>query len=492
MDGDAIGTPLSTAVGTHVDTTTDDALGADDVTALLRRLAAREVSGLELYDAAVARARAANETLNAVTTWVAPPDVTGSPDGDAPLAGIPSVVKDNEDLAGYPSSQGSCAVADRAAATSSPWVAQLLQLGVVPLAKTTLPEFGLTASTESVRFGATRNPWHTGYSAGGSSGGSAALVAAGVVPVAHANDGGGSIRIPAACCGLVGLKPSRGRLVDRPELARLPVQIAVQGVLTRSVRDTALYMAAAERLHRDPRLPEVGHVVAPDPRRLRVGVVTYGIRGLSVAPQTAAAVRDAAELCERLGHRVELTEPPVDDQFGVDFLRYWAFVAFSLRRGGGLVFGPGFDSSQTEPFTQGLARMFRRSPERLPGALRRLRRLAREHERSFDRYDVLLSPVVGHETPPIGHLGPDVPFRTHLLRLLRYTSFTPLQNVTGSPAISLPLGRSVDGLPIGVQLVAPYGHERRLLSLSYELEEAAPWPTRASRAQNGTSMRPEG
>jgi amidase len=472
----------------RVDATTDDALGTDDATALLRRLAEREVSSTELYEAALARARHVNPALNAVATWTQSyhPATRPIPAADAALAGVPTVVKDNEDLADFPSGQGSNAVPDRPAATSSPWVAQMLRLGLVPLAKTTLPEFGLTATTESVRYGATHNPWDVTRSSGGSSGGSAALVAAGAVPIAHANDGGGSIRIPAACCGLVGLKPTRGRLVDRPELERLPVQIAVQGVLTRSVRDTALYLAEAERLHHDARLPPVGHVTGPDPRRLRVGVVTSGILGLPLSAPTVAAVRDAAVLCERLGHHVEETGPPVDDQFGVDFLRYWAFVAFSLRYGGAAVFGRPFDGRRTEPFTRGLAGLFVRSPERLPPAVRRLRRLAREHERGFDRYDVLLSPVLGHETPPIGHLAPDVPFRVHLLRLLRYTSFTPLQNVTGSPAVSLPLGRTADGLPIGVQVVAPYGCEDRLLSLAYELEEAAPWPTRVGDLRTGS------
>ncbi len=469
----------------YVDTTADDALGEDDASGLLARLARGEVSAQELQDAALDRARTADESLGAVTAWVPARARDEATDAravrESPFAGIPSLVKDNEDLAGLPSSQGSWAVPDRPAVVSSPWVTQMLCLGLEPLAKTTLPEFGLTATTESLRFGATRNPWRTGFSAGGSSGGSAALVAAGVVPIAHANDGGGSIRIPAAACGLVGLKPSRGRLIDRPELARLPVQIAVQGVLTRSVRDTALYLAAAERLYRDSRLPPIGHVVGPDSRRLRVGVVVSGIRDLEVAEPTAAAVRATAALCEGLGHHVEETVPPVDDQFGVDFLRYWAFVAFSLRYGGGWIFGKGFDGGRTEPFTQGLGALLRRSPERLPLSIRRLRRLGREHERAWDRYDVLLSPVVGHETPPIGHLGPDVPFRTHLLRLLRYTSFTPLQNVTGSPAVSLPLGRTADGLPIGVQVVAPYGQEARLLALAYELEAAAPWPTRTSQ-----------
>jgi amidase len=458
----------------RVDAVTDDALGADDATGLLARLAAGEVSRSELLEAALARAERVNPALNAVAAWT--PSYR-SADGDAPLAGIPTVVKDNEDLAGYPSGQGSDAVPHLPASMSSPVVDQLLRLGLVPVAKTTLPEFGLTATTESVRYGATRNPWDLARSSGGSSGGSAALVAAGVVPVAHANDGGGSIRIPAACCGLVGLKPSRGRVVDRPELERLPVQIAVQGVLTRTVRDTALYLAAAERLYANPSLPRIGHVAAPSPRRFRIGVVTSGILGLPLSAATTQAVLDAARLCERLGHDVEETAAPADDQFGVDFLRYWAFVAFSLRYAGAAVFGRGFDGRRTEPFTKGLSHLFVRSPERLPPAVRRLRRLAREGERGFDRYDLLLTPVVGHETPAIGHLGPDVPFRTHLLRLLRYTSFTPLQNVTGSPAVSLPLGRTEDGLPIGVQVVAPYGRDNRLLSLAYELEEAAPWPT---------------
>ena len=472
---------------TTVDATADDALGSDDMTDLLRRLARREVSPAELRAAAVARARSADERLNAVTSWVdEPPRTSDSPAAaaaDPPLSGIPTLLKDNEDLAGYPTTHGSWAPADRPAGESSPWVAQYLRLGVVPVAKTTLPEFGLTASTESRRFGATRNPWDTERSAGGSSGGSAALVAAGVVPIAHANDGGGSIRIPAACCGLVGLKPSRGRLLDRPELASLPVQIATQGVLTRSVRDTARYYAEAERLYRDPLLPPVGHVQGPDPRRLRVGLVLAGIRGLPVAAETVAAVRATGQLCADLGHHVEESAPPVGDEFGPDFLRYWAFLAFTLKNVGGFVFGPGFDGSRTEDFTQGLSGLLRRQVGRLPGSVRRLRRLARGHESSFPGYDVLVSPVLGHRPPLIGYLGPDVDFRTHLVRLLRYSSFTPLQNVSGSPGMSLPLGRTDAGLPIGVHLAARFGHERVLLALAYELEEAAPWPVRPVAAR---------
>ena len=449
------------------------------MTGLLERLDRREVSPAELRAAAVERARAVNPRLNAVAAWVEQPVAPeGSSGADGPFAGIPTFIKDNEDLAGYATSEGSWAMPDRPATGSSPWVAQFLRLGVAPIAKTTLPEFGLTASTESLRFGATRNPWNTDHSAGGSSGGSAALVAAGVVPIAHANDGGGSIRIPASCCGLVGLKPSRGRLIDLRELDRLPVNLTTQGVLTRSVRDTARYYAEAERLHRNPRLPGIGVVERGGGVRLRIGLVLGATLGLPVSAETVAVVNAAGTVCAELGHHVEEVTAPVDDRFGPDFLHYWALLAFALTNGGGRFFGPGFDGSRTETFTQGLSALARHQALLIPGSLRRLRRMARDHEHAFARYDLLVSPVLGHAPPAIGHLGPEVDFRTHLLRLLRYTTFTPVQNVTGSPAISLPLGRSASGLPIGIQVAAPFGHERRLLELAFELEEAAPWAAR--------------
>lgn len=457
----------------QVDTTRDDALGTSDLTDMIERLGRREVSAAELREAAVQRAHDANLRLNAVVTWV-DHDVTGDAGrvGDGPFAGVPTLIKDNEDLAGYPTLEGSWAVPDRVKSEHTPWVEQFLALGVRPIAKTTLPEFGLTASTESSRFGATRNPWNVHHSVGGSSGGSAALVAAGVVPIAHANDGGGSIRIPAAACGVVGLKPTRGRLVDRPDLERLPINLVTQGVVTRSVRDTARYLAEAERLRPAPNLPPVGHVTGPEPRRLRIGVLTESVRGLPLDPATIDVVDRAATLCEGLGHHVESVAVPVNDQFATDFLRYWAFIAFMLKRTGRRMYGEGFDGSRVEEFTRGLSWMFTREAERLPLSLRRLRALARDGESVFPAFDVLLSPVLGHPAPPIGFLGPEVEFRTHLIRLLRFTTFTPVQNVTGSPAISLPLGMSADGMPIGVQAAAPAGHEARLLSLALEIEGA--------------------
>lgn len=449
----------------------DDALGTDDMVGLLERLDRREVSAAELRKAAVDRAQAVNERLNAVTCWVDDESLAAS---DGPFAGVPTVIKDNEHLAGYPTTQASFAVADRAAELSSPWVSSALDLGLAPIAKTTLSEFGLTATTETLRYGATRNPWDLSRSSGGSSGGTAALVAAGVVPFGHGNDGGGSIRIPASCCGLVGLKPTRGRLPDVAVM--LPVDIAVQGVLTRSVRDTARYYAEAEKRSPAAKLPEIGLVEGPSSRRLRIGVVTVPPMGLPVAPEVVAPVTETAELLASLAHEIVDVPHPVADTFGPDFLRYWGLLAGLSRTAGRLEFGEGFDADRVEPFTRELAAVSREQAALMPATLLRLRTLARKHEAVYTHCDVLLTPVLGHEPATIGWLGPEVDPRRHLMRVLRYVSFTPLQNVTGSPSISLPLGRGTGGVPIGVHVAAPFGEERRLLELAYELEAASPWP----------------
>lgn len=474
-----------------VSAVTDDALGDDDAWALRQRLARGEVSARELWLAAQRRAAAVELTLNGVACWVDEDQEQGGPSHRRPfdrlpsarsshgdetspgdLAGIPCVVKDNEALAGYPTRQGSCAVPSTPAPTSTPIVAALLDLGLTPVAKTTLPEFGLTASTESTLHGATRNPWNPLHSVGGSSGGSAALVAAGVVPIGHANDGGGSIRIPAVCCGLVGLKPSRGRLPDRPEVARLPVPIVAQGVLTRSVRDTSMVLTAVERRHPAPHLPPIGDVTGPGHARLRVGVVHRAPHEVPIDPDMVAAVDAVAAALAHLGHDVDPTDPPVDAQFGRDFLVYWQLLAFLLHRGGRVVEGPGFDASRTEPFTRYLSRRLGHDVPKVPGALARLRRHAQAPEPVFDQVDVVVSPVLAHPAPPIGYVGPDVDPQTHLVRLLRWVAFTAAANVTGAPALSLPVGRSREGLPVGVQISAPRGHERRLLELAFELDDA--------------------
>ena len=343
------------------------------------------------------------------------------------------------------------------------------------LGKSRLPEFGFSASTEYVDDEPVRNPWNPAYSAGASSGGSAALVAAGVVPVAHANDGGGSIRIPAAACGLVGLKPTRGRFV--PDLAerQLPVRVVSQGVVTRTVRDTAAFFAGMEDTWRNPALPPVRHVTGPSATRLRVGLVLDSVTGEPTDDETRRAVLDTAELLETLGHHVEQVPIPVDPTFAEDFARYWALLGMLVTLTGRHIFDPDFDVRRTENLTRGLAARSRRELLRMPGVVRRLRRSTRTYRAAFTEVDVLLSPTLAHTTPLLGHLSPSLGFEELFPRLETYVSFTPLNNAAGSPAVSLPLGCTSTGLPIGVHLAADLGDERTLLELAYELEEARPF-----------------
>ena len=338
-----------------------------------------------------------------------------------------------------------------------------------------MSEFGFSASAEHPRLGPVRNPWDTDYTAGASSSGSGAFVAAGVVPIAHANDGGGSIRIPAACNGLVGLKPSRGRLPLDPELRRMPVGIVANGVLTRSVRDTAAFYREAERIWRNPKLAPIGDVTGPGRQRLRIAVVTRSVLR-ECSPEVRELTLKSAGLLEELGHRVEhVDEPPVPASFVDDFVLYWGFLALAQVRTGRRAFGKTFDRTRLDSLTLGLDRHTSRNLHRLPLAIMRLRRHAAAHAREFFRtYDAVLTPTLADETPRIGYLAP-TDYQQVIDRLIDWVAFTPLQNVTGEPAISLPLAQSADGMPVGMMLSADVGQEALLLELAYELEEARPW-----------------
>lgn len=463
--------------GQKVHAFTEDALGDADATEVARRIRDREVTAREVTEAAVRRAERLQPLLNAVAHRDyerALAEAVDPPPGR--FAGVPTFVKDNLDVAGMPTGHGTEAFVPRPAAADSPAVGQLRALGLLFLGKSRLPEFGFSATTEYMHADPVRNPWHTDYSTGASSGGCAALVAAGAVPIGHANDGAGSIRIPAAACGLVGLKPTRGRLVPDPANTKMPVQIATQGVLTRSVRDTARFYAAAEEHWRNPALPPVRLVEGPGRTRLRVGTVLDPIVGPGTDEDTRAAVLATAELLQDLGHRVEETTLPVPPRFADDFSLYWGLLGLLVTATGRRLFAPDFDRSRTDNLTQGLAVMCRREIARTPGMLVRLRRSSRAYRAAFERYDVLLSPVLAHTTPLLGHLSPTLPFEELFTRLREYVAFTPLNNAAGAPGISLPLGRTASGLPLGVQLSADHGDERTLLELAFELEEARPWP----------------
>jgi amidase len=349
-----------------------------------------------------------------------------------------------------------------------------LATGLVPLGKTRLSEFGFSASAEHPRLGPVRNPWNTDHTAGVSSSGSAAFVAAGVVPMAHANDGGGSIRIPASCNGLVGLNPSRGRLPLDREMRQMPLRIVANGVVTRSVRDTAAFYREMERVYRNPKLPAIGDVTHPGTKRLRIAVCTQSI-SREASPEVRELTLKNAALLEELGHKVTTIDNPVPPQFMHDFLLYWSFLAFALVRGGRRTFGASFDRARLDNLTLGPDRFAGRNLQRLPLAIARLSRVRRITSWLTNTYDVVLTPTLAEAPPRIGHLDPTADYQQIIDQLIEWVAFTPLQNATGEPAISLPLAESASGLPVGMMFAAPIGQEGRLLELAYELEEARPW-----------------
>jgi amidase len=447
-----------------------------DAVGLAERIRAKDVSVAEVIELAIAATEAVNPEINAVAHHIfeaarsrAATDLGGA------FAGVPMFVKDTDSLAGTPTRMGSRAMPDVPAKRSSVFVDKiLLSLGFVPVGKSTLPEFGLTGTTESLLMGPTRNPWNLGHSTGGSSGGAGALVASGVLPMSHANDGGGSIRIPAAWCGLVGLKCSRGRLPGLEGSESMPVDIGAQGMLSRSVRDTAAFFAAAERIH-PTGLPEIGSVEGPSRERLRVGFFTEAPGAEPCDPEVVEAVRRAANLMAGLGHEVEEISNPFDAALLDDFFIFWGFLPFALRFTGRFVMGRGFRFREVDEWTRGMAGYFGRNLLRAPGAIRRLRNSGSAMASAFQSHDLLLSPVLTKSSLPIGTIAPDHPFEEVFETLRPIASFTPYQNASGAPALSLPVGVGGNNLPMSVHVAAPFGMERRLLEVAYEFEHAAPW-----------------
>ena len=454
----------------------DDALGDLDAVGLAAEIREGRLSCAEVVQAAVARTEKLDGDLHglAADRFAAAKAEARSPHTGF-FAGVPTFVKDNSDVLGLPTQQGTRAYVAHPA-THDGDVARLFGvIGTTTLGKTRLSEFGFSPSAEFVDDEPVRNPWNPAYSSGASSAGSAAFVAGGAVPFAHANDGGGSIRIPAACCGLVGLKPTRGRTPTDKSAREQPVQIVHDGVVTRSVRDTAAFVREAERAYRNLELPPVGDVTRPGTQRLRVGLIMDSLGERRTDDQTRAVVQSTADLLESLGHAVEETELPPADHFEDDFLLYWATLALFLSRTGKVTFNRTYDRRRNDHLTLGLSRHAARNAWRLPAAITRLRSSRRLTEALYSSYDVVLSPTLTLTTPQVGWLDPSQDYETLIRRILDWMAFTPFQNATGEPAISLPMGRTADGLPVGVHLSAPFGYDRRLLEVAFELEETHPF-----------------
>lgn len=434
-----------------------------DAVETLEQIGAGQITRAEVLDAAIARAEA--HELDAIVTETYARARRIKPKG--PLAGVPSFVKDLAQMKGVRTTWGSPGAGTYISKASDAFVTRFEQTGLISLGKSATPEFGLTATTEFADRPPCRNPWNPAHSTGGSSGGAGALVASGVVPLAHASDGGGSIRIPASCCGLVGLKVSRRRF-DMEASHLLPVNIAVHGCVSRTVRDTQAFWSAMQP-------SAYWHRPAKISRRLRIALFTRPRSGTPVHEDNVQAAEAAGRLCESLGHSVEEIESPLPGRFHHDFTLYWALIAAVQVRGGKLMVHRGFDPDRVEPWSRGLSDLGTSKPLEVARAILRLRGDRKRYERALQGFDVLLCPTLAAPPPPLGFLGTGQDFDTKLARLLDYTPFTAMQNVVGAPAISLPLARSATGLPLGVQFASTHGDEATLLRLAIELEQAQPW-----------------
>ncbi len=456
----------------------DDALGDLDAVGLVEALRAGTVSAAELVEAAIARTEVVNPALNGLAYEAfdrARARASASRPYGGYFDGVPTYIKDNVAVEGMPTMQGTDAWDPHPLPADGDFAKVYLATGLIPLGKSQMSEFGFCAAAEHARIGPVPNPWNLGLTSGGSSAGSAVFVAAGAVPIAHAMDGGGSIRIPASCTGLVGLKPTRGRLPLDADVRKMPLKVVHNGVLTRSVRDTAAFYREAERIWRNRKLAPIGDVTEPGSKRLTVAVITRSLYRDS-SPEVRDLTLKTATVLEELGHRVDHVDtPPVPESFADDFVLYYALLGFALVHDGQRMFGETFDRTKLDAQTLGFERHARRNLHRVPLAIARLSAIRRRTARLFATYDVVLTPTLPDPPPPIGHFDARAGYEQIIERLTDWLAFTPLQNATGDPAISLPLAQSADGVPIGMMFSAAPGQDRLLLELAYELEDARPW-----------------
>ncbi len=464
---------------------------AMDALALAQGLERGDFSRVELNERAIARAEQCNPGLNAINLplYDQALEQAGSLDEavslPGSLAGIPFLLKDLSDLKGAATSYGSELFKSYVAKNSSPGVQLYEAAGLTMLGKTNTPEFGLTLTTEPVANGPTRNPWNTDYSTGGSSGGAAAAVAAGIVPVAQASDGGGSIRIPASCCGLFGLKPSRGLTQAGTVLSENWSGMAVEHVVSRSVRDSAAFLdlitlPSGQNLFARPEFP-ASFLTALDEScpRLRIGIQDTHPTGGALDSECVDAVQATAALCESLGHCVEPFSHPLDYEALNAAMGQLVCVHTYRSIERGLRFHKtNLEKAPVERSTRFMAKRGAETPAADYLAARDLLRTAEKQMAAVhEQVDVIVSPVLARTTAKLGWLDMNAEDqREYINRFRQYSGFTAVCNGTGQPSMSVPLHRTAEGLPIGVMFTAAWGGDLLLLQLARQLETTAPWP----------------
>ncbi|WP_157995049.1 amidase family protein [Peristeroidobacter soli] len=456
------------------------ALGKLDAHDQARLVRAGELPVEALTEAAILRIDALDPTVRALSHYdpaLARAEARALRESGGTMRGVPWLPKDSLDYPGMPTTSCSRSRTRKAIQHGYPYVQRMQQAGLVALGKSSMPEFGLLASTEPLAGPTTRNPWSLEHSPGGSSGGAVAAIAAGLVPLAHGSDGGGSIRLPSSCCGVVGLKPGRDSTV-RVRARHLVEDLLVADSLhSRSVRDVAWGFAAA---HYDSKRSVV---TGPSSRRLRIAVIEHGLRGNVPHADVARAIASTADLCASLGHKVERTSWPIDGHAFLDsFENIWSHLAADCVDATRALLGGGRLEDAIEPWTIGLGKRAEGLPTTaLERAYQQIARLPIQLNEFFSRFDVVLSPVTNAPPPLLGTYGPAVPMEQLMSTMFDWIAYTPLQNMAGTPAISLPLFQSSEGLPIGSMFAADRAQEDVLLTLAFELEAALPWAQRWPR-----------
>jgi Asp-tRNA(Asn)/Glu-tRNA(Gln) amidotransferase A subunit family amidase len=457
-----------------------------DATALAGLIAKGDVSAREVLDAAIARAEQVNPAINAIVRkqydQARRAVASGLPNG--PLKGVPYLIKDLGFLEkGEPATYGSSLFADFVADHDSAYVRRCKAAGLVFMGRSSSPEFGLSPNTEPRLYGSCRNPWNLEHSAGGSSGGAAAAVIAGILPMAHATDGGGSIRIPAAQCGLFGLKPSRGRISMAPDTGEGWGGLSVGHVVSRSVRDSALMLDCTAGLEPGdpyaaptPERPFVEAIARP-PARLRIAMMRSDHRKGKLHPECVKAVEDAAKLCQSLGHIVEEADP------GLDLVALRPMNAIIAAANTARALGLRWKALGREPNSRDIEavtwavynRGLKVSGVAYVEAIAAVHATGRRLAAFLTAYDVILSTTLPAPPPKLGYFDMNGDVQTFTDRVSEYLSITPLHNATGTPAMSVPLHWTADGLPVGLHFAGRYGEEATLLRLAAQLEAAQPW-----------------